>query len=112
MGYNPDAPWRPAAPMNNFRRAIKLALRYRGRLIVSLICALLAAALWSLNIAAIYPVLQVVEKKKNLQEWSDGKLSDLNQQIAEKERLIDASSIEKKKIEAWPVPDQAARTLK
>jgi ATP-binding cassette, subfamily B, bacterial MsbA len=87
--------------MNNFRRALKLALRYRGRLIVSLICALFAAALWSLNIAAIYPVLQLVEKKKNLQDWSDGKLSDLDQQIAEKEREIEAYSNKKKDIETW-----------
>ena len=63
--------------MNNFRRAIKLALRYRGRLAVSLVCALFAAALWGLNIAAVYPVLQLVDKNENLQDWVDQRLKDV-----------------------------------
>jgi ATP-binding cassette, subfamily B, bacterial MsbA len=88
--------------MHNFRRALKLALRYRGRLAVSLACALVAAALWGLNIAALYPVLQLVDKKKNLQDWVDTKLTDVGADIASHEKEIDAAAEQKRGFEALP----------
>ena len=88
--------------MNNFRRAVKLALRYRGRLAVSLVCALLAAALWGLNIAALYPVLQLVQKNRNLQDWVDTKLADVGTDIANLDKQVDKLSEDKRKIEAKP----------
>jgi ATP-binding cassette, subfamily B, bacterial MsbA len=88
--------------MNNFRRAIKLALRHRGRLAVSLVCALIAAALWGINIGALYPVLQLVDKKKNLQDWVDTKLADVSHDIAVREKELDDLAARKRKIEAWP----------
>jgi ATP-binding cassette subfamily B protein/subfamily B ATP-binding cassette protein MsbA len=88
--------------MNHFRRAIKLAFRYRGRLAVSLGCALVAAALWGINIAALYPVLQLVDKKQNLQEWVDTKLTDVGHDIANHEKEIDGLAEQKRGIEAHP----------
>jgi ATP-binding cassette subfamily B protein/subfamily B ATP-binding cassette protein MsbA len=88
--------------MQNFRRALKLALLYRGRLAVSLVCALIAAGLWGANIGALYPVLQLVDKKKNLQDWVDAKLTDVGQDIAIREKEIDEKAAEKHKIEAYP----------
>ena len=88
--------------MKNFQRAIQLALRYRTRLLISLVCALVAAALWGLNIAAVYPVLQLVEKKKNLQEWVDTKLTDVETDITKHEKELDGLTDEKRGIDALP----------
>ena len=91
--------------MNNFRRALKLALRHRGRLVVSLVCALVAAALWGLNIAALYPVLQLVDKKKNLQEWVDTKLTDVQTDITNHEKEIDGLADQKRWYEGLQTSD-------
>ena len=91
--------------MQNFRRAINLALRYRGRLAISLVCALFAAALWGMNIGSLYPILQLVDKKQNLQEWVDTKLTDVQGDITKHERAIDGATAERAKIESWPESD-------
>ena len=91
--------------MHNFRRAIKLALRHRGRLAISLVCALIAAALWGLNLGSLYPILQLVDKRQNLQEWVESKLTLLQSDITNRENEIDAFSAERTKIEAWPAGD-------
>src|SRR5262245_19842566 len=57
--------------MKNFLRALRCAWPYRVRLIISIVCALLAAVFWSLNFTAIYPVLKIIGSQKNLQEWVD-----------------------------------------
>jgi ATP-binding cassette subfamily B protein/subfamily B ATP-binding cassette protein MsbA len=54
--------------MKNFLRALRFALPYKGRIILSVVCAILAAAFWSLNFTAIYPVLKIIGSGKNLQE--------------------------------------------
>jgi ATP-binding cassette subfamily B protein/subfamily B ATP-binding cassette protein MsbA len=38
-------------------------------------CALLVAALWSLNLSAIYPVLELLSNDKNLHQWVDEKIA-------------------------------------
>jgi ATP-binding cassette subfamily B protein/subfamily B ATP-binding cassette protein MsbA len=60
--------------MKNFLRAVRCAWPYRVRLIVSILCALLAAVFWSLNFTAIYPVLKIIGSNKNLQEWVDAEI--------------------------------------
>ncbi len=60
--------------MRNFLRALKYAWPYRVRLIISLFAALAVAALWSLNLAAIYPVLEVLSENKNLHQWVDERI--------------------------------------
>jgi ATP-binding cassette, subfamily B, bacterial MsbA len=97
--------------MNNFRRAVKLALRYRGRLGVSLVCALLAAALWGLNIAALYPVLQLVQKNRNLQDWVDTRLADVGHDIADLDKQVDKLSDDKRKVEARPPSEERENDL-
>jgi subfamily B ATP-binding cassette protein MsbA len=57
--------------MKNFLRALRFAWPYRFRLSVSIVCALLAAALWSLNFTAIYPILKIFGTGQNLQAWVD-----------------------------------------
>jgi subfamily B ATP-binding cassette protein MsbA len=54
--------------MKNFLRALKFAYPYRGRLILSLVCAVLAAVFWSLTFTAIDPILKVLRHEKTLPE--------------------------------------------
>jgi subfamily B ATP-binding cassette protein MsbA len=69
--------------MKNFVRALKYAWPYRVRLGVSIACAFLAAALWSLNFTAIYPILKVFTSGKNLQTWVDEEIVKQNLRIEE-----------------------------
>ena len=61
--------------MRNFIRALKHSWPYRSRLIISLMSALVVAALWSLSLSAIYPVLKVLGTGNNLQGWVDGEIA-------------------------------------
>jgi len=57
--------------MRNFLRVMRFAGVYRKRLILSVFCAFMAAALWGLNLTIIYPVLTIFEKGMTLQQWVD-----------------------------------------
>jgi ATP-binding cassette subfamily B protein/subfamily B ATP-binding cassette protein MsbA len=48
---------------------MRFAWPYRYRLLISGLCALCAAAAWSLNFTAIYPVLKILGADQTLQEW-------------------------------------------
>jgi ATP-binding cassette subfamily B protein/subfamily B ATP-binding cassette protein MsbA len=64
--------------MKNFLRALRCSWPYRGRLALSVLCALMAAVLWGLNFTAIYPVLKIITTEKTLQEWVDDSIHKLN----------------------------------
>ena len=55
--------------MKNFIRALKYAWPFRARLAVSVLCAILVGALWSLNFTAIYPILKIFTSGQSLQQW-------------------------------------------
>ena len=77
-----------AGGMNtNFIRVLKYSWPYRYRFIVSVGCALMVALFWSLNLSAIYPVLQIICKGQNLHEWVDGEIKKLSDQHSNGERL-------------------------
>src|SRR5262249_19251210 len=67
--------------MKNFLRSLRSCWPYRGRLMVSVICALLAAVLWGLNFTAIYPVLKILGQDKNLQDWVEERINEEQKQI-------------------------------
>ena len=75
--------------MRNFIRSLRFSWAYRTRLILSIVCALFAAALWSLNFTAIYPVLKVLGSNRTLQEWVDERIRNIKIE-REKIRLPDA----------------------
>ncbi|MFO0865569.1 MAG: ABC transporter ATP-binding protein [Gemmataceae bacterium] len=79
--------------MKNFVRALRFAWPYRYRLGFSIVCAFLAAAVWGLNISAIYPFLKLLGNNSNLQEWA-------NNSIAEQERLLEPLEAEHARIQA------------
>ncbi len=69
--------------MKNFIRALKFAWPYRGKLILSFVCALIVAVLWGANFTVIYPVLKILGSDENLHAW-------VNKQIDEREKQIDS----------------------
>jgi ATP-binding cassette subfamily B protein/subfamily B ATP-binding cassette protein MsbA len=72
--------------MRHFFWVLKHTWPYRYRLLASVICALLVAAFWSLNLSAIYPVLKILSTDKNLQQWVDEEIEDHQQQLDNPER--------------------------
>jgi ATP-binding cassette, subfamily B, bacterial MsbA len=70
--------------MKNFLRAFRFAWTYRGRLFISVGCAVLAAIFWGLNFTAIYPVLKILgSDDMNLQQWVDGEIKRTQKEIDE-----------------------------
>jgi ATP-binding cassette subfamily B protein/subfamily B ATP-binding cassette protein MsbA len=88
--------------MKNFLRALRFAWPYRGRLACSILCALVAAALWSLTFTAIYPVQKILSSDKNLQDYINESIQDTNDKIDKLVVEINALSLKKKEIEAQP----------
>src|SRR5262245_15276772 len=60
--------------MKNFLRAMRFAWPYRYRIGFSILCALLAAAFWSLTFTAIDPVLRILRHEQSLQEIINGEI--------------------------------------
>jgi ATP-binding cassette subfamily B protein/subfamily B ATP-binding cassette protein MsbA len=46
--------------MKNFLRALRCSWPYRGRLLISIACALVAAGLWGISFTAVAPVLRIL----------------------------------------------------
>jgi ATP-binding cassette subfamily B protein/subfamily B ATP-binding cassette protein MsbA len=67
--------------MKNFLRALRHAWPYRRRLVLSMVCAVLAAVLWGLNFTSIYPVLKLLHTGKSPQEWVDEHIASIGAEI-------------------------------
>jgi ATP-binding cassette subfamily B protein/subfamily B ATP-binding cassette protein MsbA len=100
--------------MKNFARALRCSWPYRGRLLVSVICALIAAMLWGLSLSAITPVLTIVHKKQNLQQGALEKIHELQTKIDKLNKERDGPVEERdalNKQPATPLRDQRLRDL-
>jgi ATP-binding cassette subfamily B protein/subfamily B ATP-binding cassette protein MsbA len=75
--------------MKNFLRALRFAWNYRIRLAISVLCALAAAACWSLNFTAIYPVLKIIGSEQNLHDWVETEIGKTQKQVTDWEREVD-----------------------
>lgn len=98
--------------MKNFVRALRCAFPYRGRLILSVVCAMFAAVLWGLNFTAIYPVLKILGDDKNLHQWVDGEIASAKQASDELQVKADAllkTSHELDKKPSTPLIDKQKR---
>src|SRR5262249_31306448 len=62
-------------------------------------CALCAAALWGLNLTAIYPVLQILGNKTSMQKWIDGQIKDTQNEIDKLRPEINDLSEQRKNLE-------------
>lgn len=88
--------------MRYFLRTLKLAWAYRVRLICSVLCALFAAILWSLNFTAIYPTLKILGSDQNLQEWVNDSIERVKKQVEPLQTDIDQRVKGLKEAEADP----------
>jgi ATP-binding cassette subfamily B protein/subfamily B ATP-binding cassette protein MsbA len=91
--------------MKNFLRALRVAWGYRGRLILSLACALFAALLWGLMFTCIKPVLSILENGNNLQSRQEKKIEDTSAKEKELDAEVEAKVKEQKDIDALPPGD-------
>ncbi len=96
--------------MRNFIRALRFAWPYRFRLGISFLCALLAAALWSLNFTAIYPILKIFGTGQNLQTWVDSAIEKCQkEQIDPAKKTMAELTQQAQDLEKEPKDHQRAR---
>jgi len=88
--------------MKNFLRALRIAYAYRGRLILSLLCALCAAALWGLMFTCIDPVLSILKNGNNLQSRQERRIADAQKVVDELEPRIATLAEEQKQVDNLP----------
>lgn len=69
--------------MKNFLRALRHTVPYRGRLFLSVVCAVCAAFLWSINFTAIYPVMKILRNNESLQDWIEHEIEETQRHIDE-----------------------------
>ena len=68
--------------MKNFARALKEAWRHWPALAGAICCSLAVAALWSLNIAALGPIIQTTLNGQSLQQWNQQRQSAAQESLA------------------------------
>lgn len=100
--------------MKNFLRALRHAWPYRGRLLVSLVCALCAAVLWGANFTAIYPVLKMLHTNQSMHQWVDGCIEAAQKDIDRLSTEVDTLTDREKaltRLEPGPAVDRRKRML-
>lgn len=80
--------------MRQFLRVLKYSWPYRYRLVASIACALFVAALWSLNLSAIYPVLKILGTDKNLHQWVDEEINTYQEKLDDKKRKQEIEKVQ------------------
>ncbi|MFL5244295.1 MAG: ABC transporter transmembrane domain-containing protein [Gemmataceae bacterium] len=80
-------------------RVLRYSWAYRKRLTLSVLCAAMAAVLWSLNLAAIYPVLRILSEEKSPQEWIQSEIKASEKKIKELEPQIELKQSELRRLE-------------
>ena len=78
---------------------------------ISVFCALVAAALWGLNFSIVYPVLQLLDTKQNLQQWVDGRITTIEKEIVTRETEIDNLEAQQREATKWADPSARATKL-
>jgi len=74
--------------MQNFVNGLKDAFQYKWLLALSLLCSVCVASLWSANIGAFFPILEVTLKGESLQDWSANRIAESEQKIAEYDQQL------------------------
>ena len=82
--------------MKGFSRTVRLALRHKATLLLSLVCALLVAVLWGGNITVIYPFVEVLFEGQSMPEWIDNQVASGRQAVEtfEQQALATAAAVE------------------
>lgn len=88
--------------MRNFVRAVRNSWPFRFRLASSVLCALLAAAFWSLNFLAIHPVMKILGGTESLSKSVDDDIRQVEHDAASTQRKLDRYREELRKAdEEW-----------
>jgi ATP-binding cassette subfamily B protein/subfamily B ATP-binding cassette protein MsbA len=90
--------------MKNFLRALRHALPYRRRFVLSVLCAVCAAVFWGGNFSSVYPVLTLLPTGQSPHDWVNEQIEKIQKDVADHTREIDTKTGEleelKKKQEA------------
>ena len=74
--------------MNNFARALKIALAHRVNLVGCVLTSLLIAVLWGGNLTAVFPVVDVIMNDQSLPQWIDQKIAESDKEVVESDRWL------------------------
>jgi ATP-binding cassette subfamily B protein/subfamily B ATP-binding cassette protein MsbA len=88
--------------MKNFLRALRHCWPYRRRLVISVVCALCAAVLWSLNFTAIYPVLKILGNEESLRDQVNTRILDTEREIEKCRQEIEELTREEEVLKGLP----------
>jgi ATP-binding cassette subfamily B protein/subfamily B ATP-binding cassette protein MsbA len=101
--------------MKNLFRALRMTLKYRWSLITSFVCSVLVALLWSLNLGAVYPFVEIIMHGHSVHDWANNQQSEIRQKIAELENQIatlDSGLLQAEQDAAEPEAFISSRRLK
>ena len=95
--------------MKNLGRALRKTLKYRFTLLASFVCSLFVAILWSANLGAVYPFVEVVLTGHSLHDWVEQEADKTETLIAERQVKLDNLH---QRIDQLPANDSAISSLK
>ena len=75
--------------MNNFARALKIALVHRVNIVACVFTSVVIALLWGGNLTAVFPVVDVIMNDQSLPEWIDQKIAESDKEVAESTTWIE-----------------------
>ena len=67
--------------MKNFLRALRYVGPYQRRLIISIVCAVVAGTLWAANFLAIYPVVEILAADQSPQDWVNKRIEKSREDV-------------------------------
>ena len=88
--------------MRNFVRCLRVAWNYRARLILSVVCALLAAIFWSANFLAVHPVLKILGQDRPLSESVQADIEAADRESTGTREKLERHRAEIQEIDAVP----------
>ena len=88
--------------MKNFARALRYAWPYRGRLFVSIVCAVIAAGVWSLTLTTVWPIQKILTNRATLQQVVDDKINVTQENIGKEESDVNRLNAQRKEHNTLP----------
>lgn len=74
--------------MDNFLRALKLAIRYRANFIAAVGCAVVVALLWGANLGLVKPMVDLTFSRQSPHAWAKGQIEKAEAAIAAADEQI------------------------
>ncbi len=80
--------------MKNLCRALRMALRYRWSITISIAASILVALMWGANLGAVYPFVEVVLNNRTLSDWAEDRIDDADRRMEAMESRAAAIALE------------------